>query len=162
MISQPDALQPSAAIHWSNNLQRPDPQRVQALLAEFWRDLRRLADLITRHEHLLAEECTAKVRKIVLEMMLALNGIQCPADTIHLNQYLGESQRMVLEKTLLAPHVSAESWIGRAVALTVIYRWYAPQLAQKFGLLYPQEAEEETLILLQQRLPDWPLEIRTE
>lgn len=147
---------------WPDPLQRPESTQVAHLLTNFWYTLAGLADLIQRNEHLLANEQTEMLRKIVLEMMLALNGIQRPQGTLHLNSYLGESQRYVLEKTLIAPSVSAESWIGRAVALVVIYRWYAPQLVEKFRLVYPQSAEETALQHLQTQLPDWPLEIKTD
>ncbi len=148
--------------NWPDPLQKPEPRQIQQLLTNFWEQLAQLADLINRQEHLLAETRTAELRNIILDMMLALNGIQRPAATIHLNSYLGESQRQVLEKTLLAPSVSGESWVGRAVALVVIYRWYAPQLMEKFGLHYPHEQEAQTLAILQQSLPDWPLTITTE
>ena len=147
---------------WPDPLQRPEPTQVEHLLIQFWHTLAGLADLIQRNEHLLANEQTEMLRKIVLEMMLALNGIQRPQGTLHLNSYLGESQRHVLEKTLIAPSVSAESWIGRAVALVVIYRWYAPQLVEKYRLTYPQSAEDRSLQHLQTQLPDWPLEIKTQ
>ena len=147
---------------WPDPLQKPEPRTIQQLLVDFWHTVAGLADLIQRNEHLLANEQTETLRKIVLEMMLALNGIQRPQGTLHLNSYLGESQRQVLEKTLIAPSISAESWIGRAVALVVIYRWYAPQLVEKFGVDYPQASEEQALQLLQSKLPDWPLSITTE
>ena len=147
---------------WPDSLQKPDPNQVQHSLVNFWQTLASLADLVRRHEHLLAEEQLSALRKIVLAMMLALNGVKRPVGTIHLNSYLGESQRQMLEKTLLTPSVSRESWIGAAVALVVIYRWYAPQLVEKFGLDYPQAVEEETLEQLKQQLPEWPLKIETE
>ena len=95
-------------------------------------------------------------------MMLALNGIQWPTGTRHLNGYLSASQRAALEKTLVAPEVSGESWIGRAVALVVIYRWYAPQLVEKFDLAYPHELENAVWTHLQQNIPDWPLSVTTD
>jgi hypothetical protein len=147
---------------WPDALALPQPARVSQLLSDFWLGLARLPDLLNRQEHLLAETITCDLRQIVLEMMLALNGIGWPDGTRHLNSYLGESQRAALQRTLLLPDVSAESWIGRAVALVVIYRWYAPQLTAKFSLVYPQALEAETLARLQQQLPDWPLAITTE
>ena len=68
---------------------------------------------------------------------------------------------VVVEKTLLAPAVNADSWIGQAVALVVIYRWYAPQLATKYELIYPQAAEDAALAHLRTLL-HWPLAIFTE
>jgi hypothetical protein len=146
---------------WPDPLQPPDPAQVQMLLAEFWRSLQGLPDLLLRQEYLLAEHLVAQLRRTVIELMLALNGIRWPLATTHLNSYLSPSQRTALQKTLLLPEVSAEAWIGCAVALVVIYRWYAPQLVQRFGLAYPQRLEDDTLTLLQQRLADWPLSITT-
>ena len=143
-------------------LMRPEPARVALLLADFWRQLQTLPALINQQEELLAARCTTQLRDLVLEMMLALNGIQYPADTANLNLYLGESQRAALYKTLRAPEVSSESWLGQAVALVVIYRWYAPQLVAKFNLEYPQALEVETWVTLQHDLPDWPLTVTTE
>ena len=85
-----------------------------------------------------------------------------PPGTTHLNTYLGASQRAALEKTLLMPSVAAESWIGQAVALVVIYRWYAPQLVAAFSLLYDDRLEAETLSHLHAKLPDWPSAITTD
>lgn len=147
---------------WPDHLAAPEAVRIQTLLAEFWLALGKLADLLTRNEHLLAEQITAHLRTLVLEMMLALNGIQPPTETRHLNGYLSESQRAAIQKTLVAPNVSIESWIGRAVALVVIYRWYAPQLVEEFGLTYPQTVEDEVWRQLRQSLPDWPATIQTD
>ncbi|CAN5679655.1 hypothetical protein BH10CHL1_BH10CHL1_34860 [soil metagenome] len=147
---------------WPDLLSRPEPARIQWLLEAFWRQLRPLPDLINRHEHLLAERSTATLRDLILEMMLALNRIQWPTDTTHLNTYLGASQRAALEKTLVTPAVNGDSWLGRAVALVVIYRWYAPQLVERYNLTYPQPLEAEVWAQLQRELPDWPLTITTE
>ena len=161
-ITPRPAIDESAPPDWPDELQAPEPIRVQALLTSFWLELRQLSELIQRTEHLLAEASTAHLRALVLEMMLALNGIQPPQGTRHLNGYLSDSQRAAIQKTLIAPEVSAESWIGRAVALVVIYRWYAPQLVEKFGLDYPQKVEEEVWSLLRRELPDWPATITSD
>lgn len=147
---------------WPDTLQSPQPTYVQTLLRLFWEQLALLPDLLVRQELILAEQQTTAMRNTVIEMMLALNGIRWPNGTRHLNTYLGASQRQALERTLTAPAVSVESWIGRAVALLVIYRWYAPQLVAALGLDYPQALEDETLAILQRQLPDWPLAITTE
>ncbi len=147
---------------WPDPLQAAQPEQVAALLSAFWQQLQRLPDLLNRQEYLLAEQLTSALRHTVLELMLALNGIQWPADTAHLNSYLGESQRAAIQKTLLLPSVSPEGWIGQAVALVVIYRWYAPQLVEKFGLPYPQTLETEVWQQLASELVDWPLTITTE
>lgn len=146
---------------WPDSLQPGDPTHIAGQLELFWRTLARLPDLVQRQEHLLASETTATLRRIVLELMLALNGIAWPIGTTHLNSYLSASQRAAIEKTLLAPAVSAESWIGQAVALVVIYRWYAPQLIARYALDYPHAAEAAALAALHQ-LPDWPLTITTD
>lgn len=152
---------PQAVPHWPDSLCKPEPAAVAKLLRTFWERLGQLPDLLTRQENLLADQLTTQLRGIVLEMMLALNGIQWPTGTRHLNSYLSAQQRAAIEKTMVLPHVSAEAWIGRAVALIVIYRWYAPQLVAHFQLEYPAALEAETWTALQQ-LPDWPLTVTTE
>jgi hypothetical protein len=146
---------------WPDPLNPADAAHIQAILEQFWHILATLPDLIERRENLLAADTTAQLRRIVVEMMLALNGIAYPAHTSHLNTYLSDRQRAAIEKTLLAPSVGPESWIGQAVALIVIYRWYAPQLVDKYRLSYPQTAEEAAWLHLR-RLPDWPLVIATD
>ncbi len=148
-------------LSWPDTLQRPAAQQVETLLTNFWQLLQPLPDLLRRQEHLLADRLTTQLRSCVIEMMLALNGIQWPADTRHLNHYLSASQRAAIEKTVIAPTVSADSWIGRAVALVVIYRWYAPQLVEKYNIVYPQQQEEAVWALLQREIPDWPLSVTT-
>lgn len=146
---------------WPDLLQPADPVLVSTSLEHFWLTLAPLADLVQRRENLLAAGLTASLRQIVVELMLALNGINWPDGTANLNTYLGESQRSAIEKTLLAPAAGGESWIGQAVALVVIYRWYAPQLVEKYGLVYPQAAEKAALDHLN-CLPGWPRSIMTE
>ena len=146
---------------WPDSLQPALPQPTDALLERFWVDLSALPDLIQREENLLAARLTARLRQCVLELMLALNGIAWPEGTRHLNTYLSESQKAAIEKTLAAPLVGGESWIGQAVALVVIYRWYAPQLVQKYGIPYPQAAEDATMAQLHM-LPNWPIFITTD
>jgi hypothetical protein len=145
---------------WPDQLQEPDPARVQQILADFWHLLAELPDLIERDEQLLCHDTTSALRVIVLEMILALNGIASPQTTRHLNHYLSASQRAALEKTLLAPDADASAWVGQAVALVVIYRWYAPQLVEKLVLTYPQAAEDAAQAALG-RLPTWPITITT-
>lgn len=147
---------------WPDPLQKPTAAVVAALLTDFWQVLQSLPDLLQRQEHLLAEHLTTRLRGVIIEMMLALNGIQWPTNTRHLNGYLSASQRAALEKTLVTPAVSSESWIGRAVALVVIYRWYAPQLVERFDLVYPQDLETTVWTHLQQNIPDWPLSVTTD
>ncbi len=154
---------PEAPPHpWPDALRAPDPARAAALLPAFWQTLAQLPDLLNRDEQLLAEALTAELRHLVIEMMLAMNGIAPPAGTRHLNGYLSPSQRAVLERTLAAPAASRESWLARAVALTVIQSWYAPQLAARFGFAPPAELESAVRAQLAAALPDWPLEISTD
>jgi hypothetical protein len=145
---------------WPDPLQPPNPAHIQELRATFWETLVGLPELIDRGEQVLCHETTTTLRAIVLEIMLALNGITYPAGTRHLNRYLGASQREAIQKTLLAPAVDGDTWIGQAVALVVIYRWYAPQLVATMALVYPQMAEDAALAALGQ-LPSWPLTITT-
>jgi len=159
--SRHDIIQRMSQRLWPDPLQPAEAVAVAALLEQFWHKLALLPDLVQRRENLLAAGQTTALRQIVLEMMLALNGIAWPPATTHLNTYLGESQRNAIEKTLLASHIGEESWIGQAVALVVIYRWYAPQLVEKFALPYPQEAENAALLQLR-LLPNWPLAITTD
>lgn len=147
---------------WPDALQPPESDRVAAVLMDFWRELAQLPEWIVGGEQLLCARCTGRLRHVVLEMMLALNGIAFPVSTRHLNRYLSDSQRAAIEKTLLIPAVDGDAWIGQAVALVVIYRWYAPQLVARFGLAYPQTAEDAALRRLVAELPDWPLAIQTD
>ena len=147
---------------WPDALKPAERSEVAQLLTDFWEQLALLPDLLERDEHLLCAACTGELHRIVLRMMLALNGIAYPVGTRHLNGYLSPSQRAAIEKTLVAPFVGAESWIGQAVALVVIFRWYAPQLAAAFDLPPAPELERATLAQLHQRLPDWPATITTD
>ena len=147
--------------NWPDTLQPAQPADVQFLLTIFWTQLAVLGDLLPRGQFLLTAEQLHLLRQIILQMMLALNGIQRPA-TRDLNAYLSTSQRAALEKTLILPQVDEDAWIGQAVALVVIYRWYAPQLVAKFSLLYPREQENAAWQTLVATLPTWPKQITTE
>lgn len=160
-MTQEERLTPTQ-VQWPDVLQAPTAAAVEANLGKFWQLLQPMPELLQRQEHLLAEHLTTQLRSVIIEMMLALNGIQWPSGTQHLNGYLSASQRAALEKTLMAPTVSGESWLGRAVALVVIYRWYAPQLVEKFAVPYPQALETEVWQCLQRDLPDWPLTVTTD
>lgn len=147
---------------WPDPLQTPNPARVVHLLEAFWLELEGLPALVQEDELILAEALTARLRAIVIEMMLAMNGIAWPDGTKHLNGYLGASQRAVLERTLAAPNASGYTWLGRAVALTVIYRWYAPQCCARFGLEHPVATEARVWAALCAGLPGWPTTLTTE
>ncbi len=151
-----------AGDQWPDSLQKPEADAVAQLLRTFWHLLDALPDLLNRQEYLLADRLTFQLRGTVLEMMLALNGIQWPGGTRHLNSYLSAQQRAAIEKTLVLPAASVEDWIGRAVALLVIYRWYAPQLVAHFHVPYPHELEAAVWEKLQVELADWPLSVTTD
>jgi hypothetical protein len=147
---------------WPDALRPAEQGEVAQLLQDFWRQLALLPELAARDEHLLCATCTGELRLIVLRMMLALNGISYPAETRRLNGYLSDSQRAAIEKTLVTPSVGTASWIGQAVALVVICRWYAPQLAAAYHVPAAEAVEQETLALLAATLPDWPAAITTD
>jgi len=147
---------------WPDPLEPPDAGRIQQVLEAFWETLARLPDLLARDEQLLAAETLHTLRALVLELMLALNGIRPPAGSRHLIAYLSARQRTALERTLVAPRIENKSWIGQAVALVVIYRWYAPQLVERHRLDYPQAREAETWRALRDGIPGWPAQVTSE
>ncbi len=147
---------------WPDPLQPPSAAHVAALLERFWLELEALPALLNRHELILAEALTARLRHIVIELMLAMNGIAWPEGTQHLNGYLGASQRAVLERTLAAADAGGESWLARAVALVVVYRWYAPQCSERFAIAQPTATEARVWAFLCAELPDWPMTLTTE
>lgn len=151
-----------AALTYHNSLSNPSPQRIEGLFTKYWTELSTLPPLTHTNENLLAEALTTRLRDLVIEMMLALNGIAYPQNTSNLNAYLGDSQREAIEKTLLAKTTGPDAWIARAVALTVIYQWYAPQLVDKYGLDYPHELEQAVRAKLIAELPQWPQSITSE
>lgn len=154
--------QSADAHQWPDKLNAPIPVTVQQMLVDFWQTQRTLADQLARGELLLVANTIYELRTIVLSMMLALNGIERPIATRHLNGYLSENQRRVLEQTLKLPSVDADGWIGQSVALTVIYRWYAPQLVERHHLVYPQVLEDEVWTELRNTLPSWPAKVTTD
>jgi len=147
---------------WPDALHAPDGARIQQALEEFWLLLAQLAESLAAREILLASERATALRSLVLELMLALNGIRRPVQIRSLNRYLSQSQREALKKTLITPRPDSDAYIGQAVALVVIYRWYAPQLVDKFGLAYPAVAEQEVWQRISRLLPDWPLSVTTD
>ena len=147
---------------WPDALRQPDRAHVGFLLESFWLELEALPTLLAAQELILAEAMTARLRTIIMELMLAMNGIAWPTGTQHLNGYLGASQRAVLERTLVATDAGAATWLARAVALTVIYRWYAPQCTERFDVAYPTATEARVWPALCAGLPDWPTTLTTE
>ncbi len=147
---------------WPDALRPPDVDHVADLLQKFWLELERLPAHLRAQELILAEALTAHLRYIIIELMLAMNGIAWPEGTQHLNGYLGASQRAVLERTLAAADSSSDTWLARAVALVVIYRWYAPQCVERFDVAYPQATETRVWAALCAQLPNWPTALTTE
>lgn len=145
----------------AESLLRPDRAYVGELLTRFWDVLDQLPDHLVHDENLLAQATTAQLRDIALAMMLAANGIQRPPPPTSLNRYLGDSQRVAIEKTLIAARPDRAAWIGQAVALVVIYRWYAPQLVEKWQVEYPADLERSILTRLAEAAPEWPQAIVT-
>lgn len=142
-------------------LQASHPERVQQLLETFWWLLARLPAQINRGEELAAAANLHRLRTLLTELVVAFNGAQQPPFPARINQFLGDSQQEAFEKTLLTKSVGRTAWIGQAVALVVLYRWYAPQLATLYDLIYPTELEETVLALLDRDVADWPAQIKT-
>lgn len=134
---------------------------VQAGLTAFWQSLAHLPAAINREEHLAAASLLHSVRSVLTDLVVALNGATRPASPARLNPYLGPAQREAFEKTLRHSANYTESWIGQAVALIVLYRWYAPQLVEMYNLAYPARLEESVLALLCVEVPGWPAHITT-
>ncbi len=147
---------------WPDPLEKPDSDQVAQQLSAFWTTLDGLPALVQHDERLLAAELVQTLRGIVIDLMLALNGIRRPAGTRHLNRYLSPSQRTALERTLTAPAPQMDAWIGQAVALTVIYGWYAPQLTARFELTYPQALQENVWNALRNGIFEWPASITSD
>ena len=145
-----------------SDLRPADPARLQRALADFWTELAASAVQIAAQDHLAAHARLTRLRTLVLTCMVGLNGADLPEDLDGVADLLGPSQRAALQKTLAAPGVNPSAWVGQAVALVVIYRWYAPQLVEKFGLTYPALAESLALAKVGRFLPDWPQSITTE
>lgn len=147
---------------WPDPLSTPDAAEVEGLLHAFWTLLRSLPELLTSHESLLAAQLIGDLRDIVLRMMLALNGIRYPSQTRNLNSYLSGQQRRAIERTYVAPTPEPATWLGQAVALVVIYRWYAPQLTAHYRVNYPQALEADVWAGLVEALPAWPRTVTTD
>ncbi len=116
---------------WPDSLQPADPRTVAQLLEQFWRTLAQLPDLVERQGASAGADVTALLRQHRAAHDAGAQRHRL-AGRHGASQHLSQRQpaRAAIEKTLLAPGAGAESWIGQAVALVVIYRWYAPQLAE--------------------------------
>lgn len=143
-------------------LSRADEDEVEAGLRSFWLELADLPAVVNRREHLAAVSLLDRARNHLVNLIVAVNGARRPPSTTRVNQYLGPSQREALEKTLVCPSPSPDAWIAQAVALIVIYRWYAPQLREHFHQeLAPTRLEETVLALLAAEIDGWPARITT-
>ncbi len=151
----------------SHPLGQPDPDLVRAQLVQFWLLLAQLPAVLGRQEDLAAHTLLAETRALLVDLVVALNGATRPRTTVRVNQFLGPEQLHAFEKSLGMGSTSSgasspnSSWIGQAVALIVLYRWYAPQLSEIFRAPYPQQAEDTVLALLRARINGWPAVIET-
>ena len=146
----------------------PDSQLIESQLGRFWLLLARLPAVVGRQERLAAHMLLTEMQALLLDLVVTLNGSSRPHSNSRINQFLGPAQREAFERSMgLRPSGRQKSvsdgaaWVGQAVALVVLYRWYAPQLAQKHSLRYPQKAEDAVLALLSAELENWPARIST-
>ncbi len=151
----------------ANSLSPPDREVVGAQLCQFWLLLAQLPAVLARREDLAAHALLAETRTLLLDLVVALNGATRPRSTARVNQFLGPEQLYAFEKSLGMGRTNSgagtlkSSWIGQAVALIVLYRWYAPQLCDILRAPYPQQAEETVLALLRAQVDGWPAVIET-
>ena len=150
-------------------LSPPDSREVDLQLGRFWLLLARLPAVLKRRERLAAHALLTELRTLMIDLVVSLNGASRPQSTARINQYLGKAQREAFEKGLGIPQTyllkgsdGSTNWIGQAVALVVLYRWYAPQLAEKHALPFPHPAEDTVLALLSTEIEGWPAFIATE
>jgi len=146
----------------------PDVEAVDRLLGRFWLLLARLPAVVGRQEQLAAHLLLTEMCTLLVDLVVSLNGASRPQTKARINQYLGLAQREAFEKSLgLRKAVrqreasNSANWIGQAVALIVLYRWYAPQLTEKYSLTYPRLAEDCVLAYLKAELKNWPAHITT-
>ena len=146
----------------------PDSRLIESQLGRFWLLLARLPAVVRRREQLAAYSLLTEMQALLLDLVVTLNGGSRPPTNSRINQFLGPAQRDAFERSMgLQPSsrqmraAGGATWVGQAVALVVLYRWYAPQLAQKHALCYPQMAEDTVLALLSAELENWPARIST-
>ena len=146
----------------------PDVEAVDRNLGRFWLLLARLPAVVGRQEQLAAHLLLTEICTLLIDLVVSLNGASRPQTKARINQYLGLAQREAFERSLgLRKAVRQReasnnaNWIGQAVALVVLYRWYAPQLTEKYSLTYPRLAEDCVLAYLKAELKNWPAHIIT-
>lgn len=142
-------------------LQKAEALAIQSALIGFWQPLAHLSAAVNRQEHLAAVALLQQARTQLTDLVVALNGASRPSLPTRINPYLGPAQQDAFEKTLGQSDSLGESWIGQAVALIVLYRWYAPQLVEIHNLAYPAALEETVLALLSAEVSGWPARITT-
>lgn len=154
----------------STALGSPDIEMISRQIQQFWLLLARLPAVVRRQEQLAAHALLSELRSLLIDLVVLLNGARRPEARARINQFLGQAQREAFEKTLGYSQVSSRrgavtgtgfNWVGQAVSLVVLYRWYAPQLAERHSLPYPKRAEESVLALLGAELENWPSNITT-
>jgi hypothetical protein len=154
---------------WSGDTPNWSPgqaQRVHTDLRAFWLLLARLPAAVNRGEHLAALHLLTQARMTLIDLVAALNGVNRPDTPLRINPFLGPAQREAFERSAtLTAGLSAESWIGQAVALLVLYRWYAPQLVEMYALTEQQthlaRLERSVLAHLSAQISGWPARIQT-
>lgn len=146
----------------------PNVKTVEKNLARFWLLLGRLPAVVRRREALAAHALVADMRMLLVELVVALNGADRPQSRARINQFLGPAQLAAFENSMGLPHtgqrqeaIQGPNWVGQAVSLVVLYRWYAPQLVERHEIRYPQAAEDAVLALLRGELENWPAQIST-
>ena len=146
----------------------PDVESIDRQLGLFWLLLARLPAVLGRQEQLAAHLLLTEMGTLLIDLVVSLNGGRRPKARARINQYLGQAQLEALERTLELRTTDwrgeggkSGNWIGQAVALVVLYRWYAPQLAEKYSLTYPRLAEDRVLAYLSAELNNWPVSITT-
>ncbi len=140
----------------------PTPAQVRHAMLHFWATLSALAGAWSRDDHLAAVQLLCQARRHILELVSALNGSGPPPTPARVRPFLGPDQTHALTRTLAQPRgIHRASWIGQAVALVVLYRWYAPQLADRFGLDLPEAVEAGVLQRLARTVPGWPARIES-
>jgi hypothetical protein len=142
-------------------LEPAEAPAVQVGLISFWQQLAHLPAALNRQEHLAAVALLQQARIHLTNLVVALNGATRPNTPTRINSFLGPAQQDAFEKTLGQSDSLGESWIGQAVALIVLYRWYAPQLVEIHKLVYPTALEETVLALLSAEVSGWPARITT-
>jgi predicted nucleotidyltransferase len=149
-------------------LASPDTDLIDMQLRRFWLLLAQLPAVVRRREQLAAHALLSELRALLIDLVVSLNGARRPQARARINQYLGPAQRDAFEKSLGyrlgtpgSGTATGFNWIGQAVSLVVLYRWYAPQLVQRHSLPYPKNAEETVLALLSAELENWPSNIAT-